>query len=445
MTLDPRTADIIIESLRAGEVPQEGLESFATGIEPLAQAVEADLPRVADGRGRYRFLRGEYGSGKTFFLRLLAARARARGFAATYVRVSYPEVALHLPVEVYRAAAGGLGFGRQPDGALRALLDQWLFDLGERVLDPTIGQGLDEADPAFPGAVAQEVRKALGPVADAAPAMAQVLSAYATASLQGQAEVGRGLLQWMTGDDKVAQQVKKQAHLVGKLSHADALPMLRGLSEVVRQAGLKGLVVVVDEVERLVRLSRGDLRQRGLETLQNWTGALDAGQLPGVLLVVAGTRSFFESPRGVPALVPLQQRIGAFDDGPFPNPESVLLGLPTFDEARLRAVGRRVRDIYGVMHPQAAADCPDAVVDAIAGQLAQAFHGRVEVTPRRYLRELVDVLGRIRQYPGRYDPLAHYRFDPGGGGVDLDVQERAAVAGGEVEEGDLELPGELEL
>ena len=124
MSIEPRIADIIIESLRGGEVPREGLEHFATGIDAQVAALEEEFSRIADQRGRYRFLRGEYGAGKTFFLRFLAARARAEGFAASYVRISYPEMPLHQPTAVYRAIASGLGVHHKLDGALRDILDQ---------------------------------------------------------------------------------------------------------------------------------------------------------------------------------------------------------------------------------------------------------------------------------------------------------------------------------
>lgn len=73
MSIDPRIADIIIESLRAGEVPREGLEHFATGIDAHVAALEEELARIADQRGRYRFLRGEYGAG---YADALAAESR---------------------------------------------------------------------------------------------------------------------------------------------------------------------------------------------------------------------------------------------------------------------------------------------------------------------------------------------------------------------------------
>jgi hypothetical protein len=425
---DPRIADIVIEALRVGEVPAEGQDAIATGIEAQVAAFEKELPRVAAGRGRARFIRGDFGAGKTFFLRFLAARSRAAGFASTYVRVAYPEVALHRPVDVYRAAVAGLGVRERPDGAFRHILEQWLYRVTERVMDPSLGRGLDPADPGFAEALAAETRTMLGPVSDAAPAFAQALAGYAAASLAGEEEVARALLQWLSGDPKVASTAKRRAHLVGNIDATDVVPMLRGLTTVITQAGYSGLVLVLDEVERLVRLPRGDSRKAGLELIQNWVGALEAGQLPHLLVAVAGTTSFYCSSRGVPMLEPLQQRIGELDDGPFPDLDAVQIALPPFTADRLVRVGRAVRGLYELRYPGTSARCDDAFLQRLASEVAGAFGGRVETTPRRYLRELIGVLGRCQQHAA-YDPHEHYRFRVAATDAGLADAERAAIEG----------------
>ncbi len=436
MSIDPRIADIIIESLRGGEVPREGLEHFATGIDAQVAALEKELGRIADQRGRYRFLRGEFGAGKTFFLRLFAARARAAGFATSYVRVSYPEVPLHQPIAIYRAAAAGLGVAHKLDSALREVLEQWLFRLSERVADPDIGEGIGDDHPRFADALEAEARRMLGPVVDAAPAFAQALNAYVRASLREDASEARAMLQWLGGDDKIAASARRQANISGKLGHQDALGMLRALATVTVQAGYRGLVLLIDEVERLVKVPRADARKGGLTLIQNWMGALDAGQLPSTLMVIAGTTSFFDSPRGVPLLEPLEQRIGRLDTGPFPDMDAVQVRLPAFDVPRLIEVGSRVRELYEVCYPGTAHRITDKFLGALAREVAGAFGGRVEITPRRFLRELVSVLSRAQQH-ATFVPEEHYqlRLDEAGSPAMTD-QERAAREG--------RLPGEVE-
>ena len=80
----------IIGALRRGTVPGSGLDAFAVGVDAFAPVIDEELERVAAGRGAFKAVRGEYGSGKTFFGRWFQERARSRGFAASEVRSTKP-------------------------------------------------------------------------------------------------------------------------------------------------------------------------------------------------------------------------------------------------------------------------------------------------------------------------------------------------------------------
>jgi hypothetical protein len=68
MTGPHRRAEIL-DALRRGTVPRDGLAAFAVGMERFEGAIDADLAAVALGRSGFKAVRGEYGSGKTFFVR----------------------------------------------------------------------------------------------------------------------------------------------------------------------------------------------------------------------------------------------------------------------------------------------------------------------------------------------------------------------------------------
>ena len=69
----------VIAALRRGTVPQAGLDLFAVGLERFHPAMGDDLATVTKGGAAFHAIRGEYGSGKTFFARWLAERAKRPG------------------------------------------------------------------------------------------------------------------------------------------------------------------------------------------------------------------------------------------------------------------------------------------------------------------------------------------------------------------------------
>ena len=91
-----------IDALRAGTVPKRGLDLLAVGMDRFALAVDSELDSVRSGSGVLKAVRGEYGSGKTFFARWLQERAKRAGFAVAEVQISETETPLHRLETVYR-------------------------------------------------------------------------------------------------------------------------------------------------------------------------------------------------------------------------------------------------------------------------------------------------------------------------------------------------------
>ena len=72
--ISPKRRAEIMSALRRGTVPACGLALLAMGLERFHESVDDELDTVADGRGIFKAVRGEYGCGKTFFARWLQAR-----------------------------------------------------------------------------------------------------------------------------------------------------------------------------------------------------------------------------------------------------------------------------------------------------------------------------------------------------------------------------------
>ncbi|SEN18633.1 P-loop protein of unknown function [Stigmatella aurantiaca] len=401
----------IVAALRTGAVPHSGLHHFATGVDSLVRVVDEELEDVARGAGsgRAKWIRGEYGSGKTFVTRLLCARAREKGFATAEVQISINDTPLHHLETVYRRLVERLATPAEGVGAFRAVVDGWLFEVGEEV---TRLKGLPEDDPAFAAAVEERLEDKLAELSARNPAFAQVLRAYAQAQAAGDMGVAQQLLGWLGAQPHVDRSVTSRAGVKGAVDGQAALAFLRGLLLLLRQSRHAGLVVVLDEVETLQRMP-APTREKALNALRQLVDMLMNGELPGLYLVVTGTPELFEGPKGLKALSPLYQRVFTrFDAEPrFDNLRAPQVRLPPFDVGRLLEVGHKVRALFPARETgRVQGTVDDRFLEGLVGRVTEGFGGKVTVAPRLFLRELVDVLDRVDQFPD-YSPHQHYRLE----------------------------------
>ena len=66
-----RERDAIVRALSVGVVPRVGLQHIQVGRSREIEELLRDMARIAEGGSTIRFIIGEYGSGKTFFLNLV--------------------------------------------------------------------------------------------------------------------------------------------------------------------------------------------------------------------------------------------------------------------------------------------------------------------------------------------------------------------------------------
>ena len=427
----------IVSALRRGTVPSSGLDALAVGIDTFAPTLDDELESVSAGRGGFKAVRGEYGTGKTFFGRWLQERARARGFAATEVQINETETPLHRLETVYRRLVEHLGTADTASGAFRGVIDGWFYALEQDVLADASVDASDAEGLLLRTNALMEAR--LGAISKTAPAFSAVLRTYRRALAAGDGMLADGLISWLAGQPNVAASIKRAAGIKGDLDHFGATNFLVGLLTILRDSGFSGLVMVLDEVETLQRM-RTDTRERGLNALRQWIDEIDAGRYPGLYLVITGTPAFYDGPQGVQRLAPLAQRLHVDfgTDRRFDNPRAVQIRLAAFDHTSLLAVGRRVRDIYADGRPneqRLRSVVDDSYLDALARAVAGGLGGKVGVAPRLFLKKLVsDVLDRVDLHED-FDPRKHYTLTLAE--TEMSATERAAASAASVD--DIEL------
>ncbi|MEZ4329858.1 MAG: BREX system ATP-binding protein BrxD [Polyangiales bacterium] len=409
MMLSQRDTEHVFESLRKGLVPERGISTFAVGIDKQRGEIQRQLELAANREGTIKFLRGGYGCGKTFMARLALLEAQEKGFAASFVVVSDNDLRFHRFDDVYRKIMAELGTASCPRGALGDILDRWIG----AVEDGLIAAGEDEDAPDFDEKVHQRLNDDLVAKTGgkAPPDFVRVIQTIFRLKQEGQVAEAGSLISWLSGSANVAASAKKAADIKGDIGSRDALEYLRGVLEIVLAAGYKGLVVVIDEAETILRM-RSDSRHKSLNGIRQIADA--ASGYPGMLWLFTGTPDFFDSRQGVQGLTPLHDRIQFMRTGDYASLRQPQLELVPFKEERLRAVAMRLRELFPTEdRARLEQKISGEFIERLVAQVTAGFKGDVGVVPRQFLRAFVTQMDLVEENP-EYDPMTAHGFEPSG-------------------------------
>jgi bacteriophage exclusion system BrxC/D-like protein len=393
--ISQRDREHIFERLRSGVVPERGLEAFAVGIDRQRAEIARLLDHVATGEGAFKFLRGGYGCGKTFMARLALHDAQAKGFATSFVVVSDNDLHFHKFDDVYRKVVQELGTSSCPRGALGDIIDRWIAKVEGALIDG----GAEEDDPDFDRKVQQRIEQDITSLTGgkAPEDLARVLREIFELKQAGKVREAGALMSWLSGSENVSSAEKRAAGIKGDITSTDAMAYLQGVLEVVKASGYKGLVIVIDEAETILRM-RGDVRGRSLNGIRQIIDAADRFQ--GLLWIFTGTPEFFDTRRGVAGLQPLHDRIRFQVESGLVSMRQPQLELKPFDRERLKDVGLRLRELYPMGDPNIVAQrvTPEVIAKRVE-VVTRGFGGDVGIVPRQFLRSLVNLFDLVAENP----------------------------------------------
>jgi len=127
-----RERDTIIQALSAGVVPRIGLAYIQVGRPDEIAALLRDIDRVADKGTSVRFVIGEYGAGKTFFINLIRLIALERKCVTVNADLA-PDRRIHAgggqARALYSEAVKNLATRTKPEGnALASVVERFVTD-----------------------------------------------------------------------------------------------------------------------------------------------------------------------------------------------------------------------------------------------------------------------------------------------------------------------------
>lgn len=289
-----REKTAIIQSLGAGVVPSIGLQHIQVGRKDEVEAVIRDLQIVEQGSSTIRFIIGRFGSGKTFFLNLIQNVALKRKFVVIKADIT-TDRRLHgsggQPRSLYSELMKNLATPSRPEGgALPNLVERWVGDVDYGITS----SGGDEED------VAIEIQRQLSELRELVNGydFVKVLSRYYEGYREQNDALQQAALRWLRAEYRTKTEARNDLGVRSIIEDANIYESMKLMSQFVRTAGYKGLLVSLDELVVLShRLNNSQARNNNYEAILRILNDCLQGQTEGLSFLFAGTDDCLEDRR----------------------------------------------------------------------------------------------------------------------------------------------------
>lgn len=391
MPLKPRERESIIQALRAGVVPKVGLRNLQVGRAREVGQLVNDIERIAEGGTAIRLVIGEYGSGKTFFLNLVRLIALEKGLVVMSADLA-PDRRLHATGGqargLYVELARNLATRTRPEGGAMA-----------NVLERFVGQIQVEAETrGQAGSVV--IRERLEPLEGLVGgfAFANVVLEYWAACEACQDERKVAALRWLRGEFATRTDARQMLGVRTIIDDAGVYDHLKLMSVFVCMAGYKGLLVCLDELVNLCRLTSSQARNANFEQILRIVNDVLQGGAANIGFLMGGTPEFLlNTRRGLYSYEALQSRL---TENAFVREGMVDLSGPVIRLANLTPEDLFVllANIRAVMLPDESL-APDAALEAFMAHCSERVGEAYFRTPRNTVTAFVQFLAVITQNP----------------------------------------------
>ena len=299
----PRERDSIIQALRAGVVPKVGLRHIQVGRTGEIEELIRDIDRVEDGGATIRFVIGEYGSGKTFFLNLVRLIALEKGMVCLSADVA-PDRRLHATGgqarSLYAEMTRNASTRTKPDGGAMASIVERFAMLAVRSADSHDMQ---------PGDIIRDNLSHLQELTGGYD-FATVVARYWEGFASDNDELKTAALRWLRAEYSTRTDARMALGVRSIVDDASVYDHLKLLALFVRQAGYQGLVVTLDEMVNLYKLTSSRARQSNYEQILRILNDVLQGTARHLGFIFGGTPEFLmDTRRGLYSYEALQTRL----------------------------------------------------------------------------------------------------------------------------------------
>jgi hypothetical protein len=302
-TIRPKDRDALLLSLRAGVVPRVGLHLIQVGREGEVRAALADIERIADGGSSIRFVIGEYGSGKTFFLNLVRSIALEKKLVTAHADLT-PDRRLQASGgqarSMYAELMRNISTRAKPDGgAMSSIVERFVTEAWRQARE-------QKASPE------DVIHTRLRDMAEMTGGydFAAVVAAYWRGHDSGKEQLKSDAVRWLRGEFSTRTEARNALGVRTIIDDASVYDHLKLMACFARHAGFNGMLVFLDELVNLYKLANTQARNANYEQILRILNDSLQGFSVGLGFALGGTPEFLtDTRRGLWSHPALQSRL----------------------------------------------------------------------------------------------------------------------------------------
>lgn len=299
LKISKKTSTALINSLSAGVVPRLGLEHIAVGREKELKSLSQNLDDIAEGVAAFRFIIGNYGSGKSFILQMLRNRAMEQGFVVADADLSSERRLAGSNNEglaTYRELMSRLSTKTRPDGgALVSILEGWINKIQQEVAKET---NLRPNDDGFDDQVETKIREVVQYIEDLVHGFdfGSIIIAYWRGYRLDDDDLKNSALRWLRGEFNTKTEARTALGVRVIIDDDSWYDYIKLLAKFVAEIGYKGLLILMDEAVNLYQIATTVTREKNYNRLLAMFNDTMQCKAEHLGIFIGGTTKFLEDP-----------------------------------------------------------------------------------------------------------------------------------------------------
>lgn len=395
MNIRPRDREALLQALRAGVVPKVGQHLIQVGRSKEIEALLTDIERVAAGGSLFRLVIGEYGSGKTFFLNLVRAMALEKKLVVANADLN-PDRRLH--------ASGGQARSLYAE-LMRNLATRTRLEGGalSSVVEKLVAELSAHAPKDSPAHTEQAIRRSLAPLSDLVGGFdfIEVIVAYWRGFESGNDALQNHAVRWLRGEFATKTEARAALGVRTIVEDTGVYDQLKLMARFTRLAGYGGLLVCLDEMVNLYKLSNTRAREANYEQILRILNDVLQNPPEGLGVLMGGTPEFLSDPRrGLYSYPALQRRLteNTFARAGLVDYTGPVLKLGSLSQEELYVLLQKLRLVYA-SGDESRQRIPDAGLTAFMTHCQRRLGETYFRTPGTTITSFVNLLAVLDQNP----------------------------------------------